>query len=430
MLLINLRKTLSSYSNKAFFALFTLFLPISAFSSPWLEANDPFLRSSLVLLSDSGQLSSPVNHYPMRWSLFGDQITYVNQKNNTVMLANQELLYTMNSAKLNRGNRLFKLLNGTNASLPMGFGQFNKDERGVYSSIEQLGNTFSYRLTAAYSEYQDDMTLNLDDSYLAFSSGAWLWSIGNIDRWWGQGWQHNLILGSYAKAASDISVSYVGENNGLGIWSIESILAQPDKTDYEYHSATRFVSKPFSIFEYGVTYQRWFSNIDSTQDDKQFALDAKLSLPAIASLYHSVYAEAASTSDVAELGAWLFGWTGSFPIGENTARIVLESQQTTCAHDITQWNSGVYPSMTDNVANTTYLLDESISLAFYLKLKNDHQLGTSYQRSTKNDEKINTSQLNYNLPALAGVVRFGTSYQQRLNSTDQTNIWAGYEFRF
>ncbi|RBP83292.1 hypothetical protein EBI01_19955 [Marinomonas rhizomae] len=415
---------------KIFLLSFLGSVPALTLASPWLEANDPFIRSSLVLLSDSGQLASPVNHYPMRWSMFGDDLTYAKQEAETVLLANQELLYTLNSAKLNRGNRMVKIVNAANPSVPLGFGQFNEDEKGIYTSVEHLGNSFSYRLTAGYSEYQDDTTLNLDNSYLAFSSGAWLWSIGNIDRWWGQGWQHNLILGSYAKAAADISVSYLGENDVLGVWSVESILAQPDNADYDYQSATRLVAKPFSVFEYGVTYQTWFSDIDSSEQDKQLAVDAKLTLPNVASLYHSVYAEAASTAEVSELGAWLLGWTGSFPIGTNTARIVLESQQTTDAHDTTQWKSGLYPSMTDDVANTSYLLDESASIAFYLQFSNDHQLGVSYQSSTQDDEKTNTSQLTYNLPALAGMVRLGASYQQVKNSDNQTNIWAGYEFRF
>ncbi|MGO2511220.1 capsule assembly Wzi family protein [Marinomonas polaris] len=400
-----------------------------AVASPWLEANDPFLRSSLLLLSDSGQLSSPVNHYPMRWSLIGDDLTSTNQENDAVLLANQELLYTLNSARLNRGNRLFKVVNGSNPAVPSGFGQFNEDEKGVYTSVEHLGNSFSYRLTAGYSEYQDDMTLNIDNSYLAFSSGAWLWSVGNVDRWWGQGWQHNLILGSYAKAAPDMSVSYIGENRVLGVWSAESILAQPASSDYDYHSATRLVSKPFSLFEYGVTYQTWFSGVDSIQNEKQLALDAKLTLPSIVSFYHSVYVEAASTSNQTELGAWLVGWTGSFPLGENIARIVLESQQSTDAHDTTPWKSGNYPSITDDVANTTYMLDDSVSVALYLQLKNDHQIGVSYQNSTQDNEKIKTSQLTYNLPALAGMVRVGASYQQ-ISNDNQTNVWAGYEFRF
>lgn len=403
---------------------------LCSLASPWLEAKDPFLRSSLLLLSDSGQLTSPVSHFPMRWSMFGDDLTYTDQDYDGVLLANQELLYTLNTAKLNRGNRMFRVLHGANPALPLGFGQFNEDEKGVYAGYEYLGSSFSYRLTAGYSEYQGDTRLNIEDSYLAFSSGAWLWSIGNMDRWWGQGWQHNLILASYAKAAPDIAVSYLGESDLLGVWSVESLIAKPEKSSYDYQSATRFVSKPFSLFEYGVTYQRWFSDIDSNGYDEQLAFDGKLTLPNVASLYHSVYAEAASSADITELGAWLLGWTGSFPIGQNTGRIVLETQQSTSAHDDILWIANRYPSTTDGVANTSYLLDSSDSIAFYLQLANDHQLGLSLQRDKQDDKNTTTSQLTYNLPALAGMVRLGVSYQNVKNSDNQSNVWVDYEFRF
>lgn len=423
-------KTSNIATSKALIAVVFTFLPTIAMSSPWLEANNPFVRSSLALLSDAGQLSSPINHYPLRWSLLGGDLTQTRQSDDIVNEANQELRYTLNSAKLNRGNRLFKVLSGTQQSSLSSYGQFNEDEKGIYTSVEHLGSTFSYRLSAGYSEYQDDTTLNMDNSYIAMSTGAWLWYVGNIDRWWGQGWQHNLILGSYAKAAPDLSVSYIGESQGLGVWSLESIVAQPSHSDYGYHSATRLVSNPIRLFEYGVTYQRWLSDINSRQDDEQFALDAKLTLPRLSNLYHSVYAEAASTADIAELGAWVLGWTGSFPIGQNTARLVLESQRTTSAHDTTPWNGGHYPSMTDNVANTSYLLDNSASIAFYLQLQNDHQFSVSYQRSQLANEKANTSQATYNLPALAGMVRLGARYEQNENSNNDTSLWAGYEFRF
>ena len=427
-----MKKTPLFRYHKTLMALFSASLSVSALSSPWLETNDPFLRSSLVLLSDSGQLSSPVNHYPMRWSLFGDDLTTANEENDSVSIANQELSYTLNSARLNRGNRLFKLINASQSSSPSGFGQFNEDERGIYSSFEHLGRSYSYRLSVAYSENQDDTSLNWDDSYIAFNAGAWLWSIGSVDRWWGQGWQHNLILGSYAEAEPNASVSYMGKSKALGVWSVESLLAKPEYSDFEYHSATRLVSKPLPRFEYGVTYQTWFSDVDLNEDDKQLALDAKITLPAIASFYHSVYAEAASTSKVSELGAWLLGWTGAFPLGENTLRIVLESQQSTKAHDDTPWASGSYPSMTNGVSNTTYLLDDSVSIALYLQLKNDHKMGVSYQESTLDNKKTNTSQITYRLPAIAGMVHLGASYEQTKNTVDsnQTNVWLGYEFRF
>jgi hypothetical protein len=51
------------------------FIPMPSFSSPWLEAADPFLRSDVVLLSDAGLLNSSVNHYPLRWATIGDDLS-------------------------------------------------------------------------------------------------------------------------------------------------------------------------------------------------------------------------------------------------------------------------------------------------------------------------------------------------------------------
>ena len=405
-------------------------LPGISTASPWVEANDPFLRSSLVLLSDAGQLSSPTNHYPLRWSLLGDDFGNASLNTDVIDQANRQLLYRMNSVRLGRGSRTFKALASSDAATPSGFGQFSEDKQGLYTSIEHMRNDFSYRLSAGYSEYQGDTDFNIDDSYFTFNAGAWLWSIGNIDRWWGQGWQHNLILGSYAKAAPDVSVGYTGENPLLGVWSLETLVAKSSNGDYDYHSATRLVSKPWRYFEYGLTYQRWLADRSRVDDDEQMAIDAKLTLPAIASVYHSVYAEAASTAITDELGAWLVGWTGSFPMGPHTVRLVLESQQSTDEHDTTPWNSGHYPSITDQVANTSYLLDDSTSMALYLQLANDHQIGLSAQSSEQDQISTKITRLIYNLPALAGKVRLGADVTQTDDQERDTSVWAGYEFRF
>ncbi|ETX12708.1 hypothetical protein MUS1_03000 [Marinomonas ushuaiensis DSM 15871] len=408
--------------------------PAVGFSSPWLEANDPFLRSSLVLLSDSNQISSPVNIYPQRWSLFGDDLTDSNEGliSSSVFIAKQEVLYALNTARLNRGNNRFKVIGAIDQSSLSSFGQFNEDEMGAYISTDYLSNAFSYRLTAAYSEYNDEKELNWNDSYLSLNASEWLFTLGNVNRWWGQGWQHNLILASYAKAAPDVSASYIGANDFLGVWSVESLLSKPVDSAYDNHSATRLVSKPFSIFEYGMTYQTWFSDVNNSggNSDSQIALDAKLVLPHIKNLYHSVYLEMASTSTLSELGAWMMGWTGGFNIADHNARIVLESQQTTSAHDSTSWSSGDYPSSSDGVTNNSYLLDDSYSAAFYLQLKNDHNLGLIYRNSTEDGENIKSNQVTYRLPALNGMMHFGVGHES--SNTDGENFiaWSGYELRF
>lgn len=42
------------------------------YSSPWIEANDPFLRSSMLALSDGGVLNGVTSTFPLRWSSIAD----------------------------------------------------------------------------------------------------------------------------------------------------------------------------------------------------------------------------------------------------------------------------------------------------------------------------------------------------------------------
>ncbi|MFC1236648.1 capsule assembly Wzi family protein [Vibrio sp. F74] len=422
-------------------------LSFSLEASPWLEAQDPFLRSSIVLLSDAGKISSPTGHYPLRWSLFGDELAtdsvYLPE---FVIVEINELKYSLSSAKLNRGNRAAKFVAANEQPIISGFGAFVRDEWGSYLSYEYLDNDYAFRITSGYSRYNEENDIRWDNSYLSLNAGDWLLSIGNIDRWWGQGWQHNLVFGSYAKASPDLSVSYINQNDWLGIWTFESLLEKPNDAIFNHHSATRVVAKPSKKVTLGVTYQAWFDDANINKGDEQIALDSKLTLPGIslfdsAFLYHSVYVELASTAYLSEVGAWLVGWTGSFNVGLHTVRVVLESQHTTDQHSTSYWQAsnanvgiGVYPGSYKEASVNTYEMDESYSVAFYLQLRNDHKISFSYQKSEIEQQERSFTQTNYRLPAFAGMLHAGLSYSQLKAETspkeNQTTFWTGYEFRF
>jgi len=165
-------------------------------ASPWLETSDPFLRSSLVLLSDAGQISAPINQYPLRWSLIGDDLNNAEAQSleDYVQLARSELRYTLNSAKLNRGNKSLEMQFATDQSPYPGYGEFSEDKSSVSTSVDYLGTSFAYRLSLAYRDYNDEEEIAWTDSYLSLNAGKWLFTVGELDYWWGQGWQHNLIL--------------------------------------------------------------------------------------------------------------------------------------------------------------------------------------------------------------------------------------------
>ncbi len=439
-----LRNTKNQRNRTGLFWGALFFAPNILFASPWLEANDPFLRSSLLLLADSHSISSPVSHYPIRWSLFGDDLGETRTSDASIQMAQRELLHTLSSAKLNRGNQSLRISAANNAVSAIGFGQGKRDEWGAYTSYEHLDNQFSFRLTAGYSDDGVDEDYRWHDSYLSLNAGNWLFSFGNLDRWWGQGWQHNLILGTAATSSTDISVSYVDENSLLGIWNVEAIWTQPKDETFDNHGALRLISKPLSWLEAGVTYQTWL--YDEGERVSQTALDFRTTLPRLIigsqnrMLYHSVYGEIAATLEDNQLGAYLLGWTGSINIREVTVRSVFEAQQRAGNHERDSWI--VVPTSTSQMKmpayleqyNNSYLLENSWSAAMYFQTPIDHSFGLIFKDSSYYGESVTTSEVTYRLPVMKiAMAHIGLRYDavtQNNDKHDETTLWTGLEFRF
>ncbi|WP_428773735.1 capsule assembly Wzi family protein [Vibrio sp.] len=408
-------------------------------ASPWLEARDPFLRADLVRLSDAGQLSAPVNNYPLRWSTIGDDLGRVEHSQDApgILRASRHVNYALNTARYGRGNRSFHALYNSEQPSDIGFGQFNRDQWGTAASYEHLANSFAFRLSTGYSKYNGEKDFTWQDSYLSLNSGRWLFSFGSLNRWWGQGWQHNLILGSSAQSVPELSVSYMGNNRLLGGWSIEALVGSPDQAVFDHHSAIRLVAKPQQWVEFGITYQTWFDGSKVSGSSHQLALDGRLSLPELAGMHHGLYSELASTRNSGELGAYLIGWSGQFDFALHSWRLVLEKLNSTDAkqsqigfHNGTQWPQNSYPSSHKQVPRNSYPIDESLSAALYLQLENDHNLSLVYKDSMYNNDQLISTDVTYRLPALAGMVHLGIGYSNWDSTGKQTNLWTGYEFRF
>ncbi|TBR41248.1 hypothetical protein CBF23_010550 [Marinomonas agarivorans] len=416
-------------------------------SSPWLESSDPFLRSSLVLLSDTQQISSPVGTYPMRWALFGDDLSNLGAKNNLtdypdlpsfVVLAKNELSYSLNTAKLNRGNKYFGVqafsanLSKKHALL-LNYGQFDDSEWQVYTGVDYLSNSFAYRMKLSYRDDGSREEVDWQDSYLSLNAGKWLFTVGQLEYWWGQGWLHNLILANYADPTLSLQASYINQNDILGVWSFQTLVLAPESSFYDRHAAARLSIKPWHSAELATTYQSWFSGLDESSDE-QIALDAKLTLPSLIGIYHSVYSELASAANVSSIGAWMTGWTGSFALDQNTLRIVVETQRQSSEYQESDWHAGSYPSLSNSIANTSYQLDRSHAVALYIQRTNDHNIGISYQLADDEGDSIQAAMFTYRMPALSGLVNFSVSSIKDSSvgrERNHNNQWGvDYELRF
>lgn len=417
-------------------------------SSPWLEADDAYLRSNLQLLSDAGFITAPINHYPLRWSAFSDELKSIHLESlsESEKQAYYHLRHALSNAKLNRGNKRFKAVYGNRIPLDGGYGNSNKDEWGVYSSYEHLENDFSFRLSGNYSKQlnsnRDEVEqFNWDGSYLSLNAGSWLLTVGALERWWGQGWQHNLTLSQASHPLPSLGASYQGDKNILlGYWSMETFIAKPDSHVSNYQWATRLVSRPLSMVTLGISYQSWSEKSSFRNNEHQLSGDVRVSLPSIAlssesKLYHGVFGELASTDKSSELGAWLIGWDGQWSFSKQSVRLALEKQTTTDEWEQSQWlkTTAQYPAIHSGNISNSYLSGNSLSSSLYFQFSNDHDLkliGQSYEDNVvTGTSAYDVLQANYSMPFKQGKLNFGAGKVSGLQESDN-QFWVGYDFRF
>jgi len=412
--------------------LLLLIFPLWVNASPWLETNDPYVRADLQLLADAGLLDAPINHYPLRWATFGDDVKSKSTKVNA-SLAQKHINYMLMSAKVQRGKKYSKAVIGNSPSSAIGFGQANKDEWGIYAGYENMFDDFSFRINSGYSKHNTDSGMEQDfvwnDSYLALNAGKFLFSVGAIDRWWGPSWQHNLSFANYGLSNPSIAVNYLGDKLPIiGYWSIETVVDFLD-SDFDYLSSTRLMVKPLRFLEFGATYQLTEKD-DAGNNLNQYGLDGRLSLPNFSSLYHGLFASFTSFDYEQQNNANIIGWDGQFNVYENSVRIVVEKQIV----DEEEFKGFTDKQRFQHAEINSLQWGNSLSLAFYLQFINDHKMSLVYRDSEGSSYYQEQSlQLDYRFPLSIGQFHLGLGQSDvtlRSSKNSETNFWSGYELRF
>lgn len=409
---------------------FTSILLISSnlHSSPWIEANDPFLRSSMVALSDGGVLNGVTSTFPLRWSsVAGDG--YASDTSDYLDDEFAHFNYALQTAKLNRGNRRFAM-SGSNKTLDNGwFADVERDKWAVEASYEHLANSYAFRLNSSYLEHANDPELSFKDSYIALNAGRALLDVSMLPRWWGYGWNHSLILATSGNDL-DAGLSWIGDNLFLGVWSLNIVTSKLEDLDYDYRTSMRYASKLNSWLELGLTQHNWFEANKNyvEKNQKQSAVDVKLTLPRLHNVQHGLYAEVASAQKEHGLGAYLIGWSGHKPVFNSSLRVAIEYQSVASGECKLIVSEGI-----DNYLQSSYLNESSWSFSSYLQLANDHQVSAIVSTKTLLSGKNDTQeqyQLVYQFPAFQGRIKLSADYINRDTNDSEMVFGSRYEFRF
>ena len=124
-----------------------------------------------------------------------------------------------------------------------GFGPEPRSSFATNASVSWLNDRFAAKLSlnAFYGMEKDwkgreDEGIALDGSYIAARLGNWSASFGQVERWWGPGWDGSLILSSNARPIPSISIDRrvpePFETKWLcwiGPWSFHSFIGRLEK---------------------------------------------------------------------------------------------------------------------------------------------------------------------------------------------------------
>ncbi|MAR89399.1 MAG: hypothetical protein CML06_00750 [Pseudomonadales bacterium] len=238
----------------------------NAQAGPWIDPGDETLRHHIQVLSDAGVIGVPVTTWPLMWSGIKQDLE---QANPSTLSAAQALSLQYVSFALRRdtGDGVRWRWRGDLREQPHLFTDFadsQRDQAETSLSADWMGKHFAGRLQVGYTDdANDDDDLKLDGSYASFVLGNWAFTAGAVERWWGPGWQNNLILGTNARPAPSLSLQ---RNHSaafdtpwlawIGPWHLETFMARLENDRHVSHAllwGLRFTFRPIDALEIGLT---------------------------------------------------------------------------------------------------------------------------------------------------------------------------------
>ncbi|WP_394172409.1 capsule assembly Wzi family protein [Thalassotalea litorea] len=198
--------------NNKFLALFIgLALALTsnlAYSEPWIDTSDVFLRTDIQYLADAGLLNVPTTTFPMMWK---DVEVGMKQIDPSLLDESNQASYWSIQAALTRNENNHQSIEVNVASDENRFSSFGdpyRDGNFIQGHFSYQGNHWAAKLAPGiYDDERRNDSLRLDDSYLAGFIGNWVISFGMQDRWYGPGWDTSLALTSNARPIPALSLS-------------------------------------------------------------------------------------------------------------------------------------------------------------------------------------------------------------------------------
>jgi len=220
-------------------SLFLLLFGYQVFAEPYLAPNDPFIRHEIRLLGDRDEFSGLQNTWPL--DLGG--ISEMNS-DTKMDLPHNLLGERISKESISGFSPVFTTIGISDDRVTArGFGPEPRSSFTTNASVSWMNDRFAAKLSlnAFYGMETDwkgrkDEGLALDGSYIAARLGNWSASFGQVERWWGPGWDGSLILSTNARPIPAISIDRrVPEPfdtkwlSWIGPWSFHSFIGRMEE---------------------------------------------------------------------------------------------------------------------------------------------------------------------------------------------------------
>ncbi len=209
-------------------------------SEPFISTDKGWIRADIETLANIGVIKAPITTWPLTWGPILKDLS--NTKVGNIPEAYQDAYFRV----LREGRREtgkdssfteVRISFNQESQLFRQFGDKAREKREFSTRTSGMTNNFAWNLeaTAMTDVAEGNKKKRFDGSYIAGIGGNWIFYAGEVEKWWGPGFQNSLILSNNAKPIPAINFqrNYAEEFESpllswLGPWSFQSFIGQLD----------------------------------------------------------------------------------------------------------------------------------------------------------------------------------------------------------
>ena len=194
--------------------LVSLLWSVHSAASPNLVPGDVVQRNDIQTLADAGIISGPVSTWPLAWGPIADEIRRADLSKELPTNVFQALMRIRDRLdwETRTGEITYQatIAVAENPTRIRSFQNTPRESTQTGGAISWTGNRLAISLAGQVIDNPGDGKIyRMDGSSIGVIVGNYSIGANTLDRWWGPGWDSNLILSSNARPIPSISIDRV-----------------------------------------------------------------------------------------------------------------------------------------------------------------------------------------------------------------------------